>query len=212
MAMKDEDDPQKLEARRQRLREMRERGPVAGGEIGAVNVAEMEGRRRALRELRETARLERAAGAVPGVFTDAPADSERVAPVSLGGPQPGGQRDRGKQLATMFLDALHSGPRDAPKVPGSVFTQAGIDRFMAMLTQRAQTDGGTGQSFFKRIHRMCTTPAGDAENMVNGVNIAGIAKAAELLERIQLQGLEEALRSRSPIARDGSQGGWNRQR
>ena len=196
-------DQESMEIRLQRLRELRDRGPVAGapGEAAAkIDPDEMQAKRQRLRELRERARSQ----------PDAPIPTSAPVPVQQPRPapqmaQPGGNGAAGnpanavKQLAAQILQTLRTGSGD--KVPGTAYTEDGIGNFVAMLKNKTEL-----HPFFERIHKFCTSPGQDPNMMLKGVNLANLSRTVELMEQIEANGVR-GLRERFGGQAGGPGGG-----
>lgn len=185
-------DEESVEARLQRLRELRDRGPVSGS-IGPVDPEEMKAKRQRLRELREQARAQPGNTADPDAAAapSAPPRSALPAAMAPGAdalPAAGG--DAVRQKAAGFLLALRSG---GTQIAGTAYTEEGVGKFLDML--KAASD----RPFFDRLYKFCMKPAQDGEATFKEANLTSLGRVVELLERIQAEGLEsvrEQLRGR----------------
>ena len=178
-------DQESIEIRLQRLRELRDRGPVAGAPGGAtptIDPDEMQAKRQRLRELRERARSQ----PDEPIATPKPLPAQRPGPAPQIGP-PGGNAGAGdprnalKQLAAQILQTLRTGSGN--KIPGTAYTEDGIVNFIAMLKTKVDL-----HPFFQRIHKFCTSSGQDPNMMFNGVNLANLSRTIELLEQIEANG------------------------
>src|SRR6476661_7456118 len=125
-------DQESVEIRLQRLRELRDRGPVAGAPGGAapkIDPDEMQAKRQRLRELRERARSQ----PDEPIPTPAPAPAQQRPAPQLA--QPGGNGAAGnpgnavKQLAAQIMQTLRTGSGNT--FPGTAYTEDGIGNFVA---------------------------------------------------------------------------------
>lgn len=165
-----------------------------------------EARLRRLRELRghggAPAASAKEAGAAPkGVQPAAPRDRAAAGMPASGAAAAGG--DRGRQIASRYLQALRASGRSVAGVP---YSEEGIARFMGMLKEAATK---SNRPFFENLYQICTRPADAGERMVGDANLASLAYAVELLERIQSQGFDglrggAAQPAESPAARGGA--------
>lgn len=155
-----------LEARRQRLKALRERirsGP--GRQTAASGPANEE------------------AGAASGLIPRG---------LNATGPVPGGfGGDPSRQLATFLLRTLRMREdENTPTIPGTAFTEQGVQQMLEALKSRSESLGAGGRGLSKRLYAYLTRPAKDGEEMVAGVNKDSLTRFVNFLTQMQSTGLE----------------------
>jgi hypothetical protein len=154
--------------------------------------------RRDLEELRSRAReegvisqpAEKPKLAVGGVA------ARRFAAIQKEASEKGEAREKGKQLATRMLTMLRRSSGDnSPIVPGTDFTEQGVERLMNQLTE-AQKSRRATSPLIQRLHNLLTTSTGG--RTIAGASVERIRMIGNLLPQIETHGWEQV---RSQLAK-----------
>lgn len=97
--------------------------------------------------------------------------------------------DKGKQLASRMLAMLRRGPGDdSPTVPGTHFTEHGVQRLMDQLTE-PQKGRRANSPVIQKLHKFLTAPTGG--KTIAGASIERIRMLANLLPQVETHGWEQ---------------------
>ncbi|MBS0559850.1 MAG: hypothetical protein JSR21_07330 [Proteobacteria bacterium] len=144
--------------------------------------------RRELRELRGKAREDGMTGAIVDDWTGtglAPGSRKAVMDAI-------NQEDKSKSAATMLLTLLRRVDKDdTPLVPGTNFTEAGVQRLLRQMQLPKYKTGPAGK-IIQRLHTYLTKQAKPGSIQVAGVSIERLRQLAGLLEQIEKHGWEQA--------------------
>jgi len=102
------------------------------------------------------------------------------------------QQDKSKSAATMLLTLLRRVDKDdSPLVPGTNFTEAGVQRLLRQMQLPKYQNGPTGKIIQRMYNYLTKQTNGDAI-AVAGVSIVRLRYFAGFLEQIEKHGWEQA--------------------
>lgn len=167
-----------------------------------VPASELEARRERLKALKDKAgakgfTMNRPQGAAAAAAMKPQAGRAAAAPGPSMANDPGGENafsgDRSKYFAAMMLNTLKAKPDDdknAKTIPGTVFTEFGVTRLMEGLKERSELTGAQGRAVMKRFYDFLVSPAAAGQQMAAGVNLEHLERFANFLAKMQASGWE----------------------
>lgn len=101
--------------------------------------------------------------------------------------------DRSKYFAAMMLNTLKARPEDDknPKIiPGTVFTEFGVTKLLDGLRERSELTGAQGKAIMKRFYDFLVAPPSEGQQSACGVNLEHLERFANFLAKMQASGWE----------------------
>lgn len=154
--------------------------------------------RRDLKELRARAREDSAPGPEKTEQPDAAGGPAWRRPGAASAAEPG---ERGKRLASRLLALLRRGEDDqSPAVPGTDFTEQGVERLLDRLALLPKQSSAAGQ-FLHNMYRYLTAPPAEGAPMIADVSAEKIQYLSRFLPQIEKHGWNQ-VRSRMAQIRE----------